>query len=249
MPMVIQPLVRRWANVLMSACPNIGPTLANSKNSISVIIQLPKIWLACQPLTNIGPMLEWCWYMSPTLARCWGRWTLVRWPNVAPMVGRWLAQHWPIVGPTLVCLWGGTSSWVTSSTGTSWLTSSLGTTSFSTSSSIASPPASAASSGEHARGSANMLRVGDLGIASPGPSDNKKNKSFFFLAPRHFKRWHISMYPTPFLHPPFLLPRACIIFWKSLNLSFHIVVKIRNSPSCLHTVIFISSCSSSSEFY
>ena len=58
MPMVIQPLVRHWANVLMSACPNIGPTLANSKNSISVIIQLPKIWLACQPLTNIGPMLE-----------------------------------------------------------------------------------------------------------------------------------------------------------------------------------------------
>ena len=58
MPMVIQPLVRRWANVLMSACPNIGPTLANSKNSISVIIQLPKIWLACQPLTNIGTMLE-----------------------------------------------------------------------------------------------------------------------------------------------------------------------------------------------
>ena len=44
--------------------------------------------------------------MSPTLARCWGRWTLVRWPNVAPMVGRWLAQHWPIVGPTLACLWG-----------------------------------------------------------------------------------------------------------------------------------------------
>ena len=73
MPMVIQPLVRRWANVLMSACPNIGPTLANSKNSISVIIQLPKIWLACQPLTNIGPMLEWCWHYVP---------------NIGPMLGQ-----------------------------------------------------------------------------------------------------------------------------------------------------------------
>ena len=94
MPMVIQPLVRRWANVLMSACPNIGPTLANSKNSISVIIQLPKIWLACQLLTNIGPMLEWCWHYVP---------------NIGPMLGQvdigTLAQRrtngWQMVGPTL----------------------------------------------------------------------------------------------------------------------------------------------------
>ena len=94
MPMVIQPLVRRWANVLMSACPKIGPTLANSKNSISVIIQLPKIWLACQPLTNIGPMLEWCWHYVP---------------NIGPMLGQvdigTLAQRrtngWQMVGPTL----------------------------------------------------------------------------------------------------------------------------------------------------
>ena len=94
MQMVIQPLVRRWANVLMSACPNIGPTLANSKNSISVIIQLPKIWLAWQPLTNIGPMLEWCWHYVP---------------NIGPMLGQvdigTLAQRrtngWQMVGPTL----------------------------------------------------------------------------------------------------------------------------------------------------
>ena len=102
MPMVIQPLVRRWANVLMSACPNIGPTLANSKNSISVIIQLPKIWLACQPLTNIGPMLEWCWHYVPNIGPMLGQvdiGTLAQrrtngWPNIGPSS----AQHWHVYG-------------------------------------------------------------------------------------------------------------------------------------------------------